>query len=171
MKESPKRTAAQAAALSGQRGRRKSSTPARSSSGECLEAEYDACHAKVTPIHYTLDRLFFNCSIAESCHNVECEPGKSCVVRRGTPKCVCSSCKEGKKKPKGPVCGTDGRTYRNWCRMKKKACKQRLRNLSVAYYGVCQSECPHFHQNLLIELAFFKVLVIKSAAQTAKRAC
>ncbi|XP_019770009.1 follistatin isoform X2 [Dendroctonus ponderosae] len=77
----------------------------------------------------------------ESCQNVECEPGKSCVVRKGTPKCVCSSCKEGKKKPKGPVCGTDGRTYRNWCRMKKKSCKQRLRNLSVAYYGVCQSSC------------------------------
>ncbi|XP_050293514.1 follistatin isoform X2 [Anthonomus grandis grandis] len=81
-------------------------------------------------------------SCRDSCTNVECETDKSCVLRKGIPKCVCSSiCKDGKKKPKGPLCGTDGRTYRNWCRMRKKSCKQKLRNLSVAYYGVCQSSC------------------------------
>lgn len=78
----------------------------------------------------------------DSCTNVECESDKTCVLRKGIPKCVCSpTCKEGKKRPKGPVCGSDGRTYRNTCRLKKKSCKQKLRNLSVGYYGVCQSSC------------------------------
>ncbi|KAL1502140.1 hypothetical protein ABEB36_007329 [Hypothenemus hampei] len=78
----------------------------------------------------------------ESCTNVQCEPDKTCMMRKGVPKCVCSpSCKENRKKPKGPLCGTDGRTYKNWCRIKKKSCKQKLHNLSVSYYGVCQSSC------------------------------
>lgn len=78
----------------------------------------------------------------ESCAKVKCEAGRTCVLRKGVPKCVCSSvCKEGKKRPKQSVCGTDGQTYKNWCKLRKKACNQKLKNLSVAYYGACQSSC------------------------------
>ncbi|KAF7268359.1 hypothetical protein GWI33_018509 [Rhynchophorus ferrugineus] len=77
-----------------------------------------------------------------SCSNVACGKDKTCVLRKGIPKCVCSpTCKDGKKRPRESVCGTDGRSYRNTCRLKKKACKQKLRDLSVAYNGNCQSSC------------------------------
>jgi follistatin len=55
---------------------------------------------------------------------------------------VCSSkCKEGKIRSKrGPICGTDGRSYRNICRLRKRACRRKSNNLSIAYSGTCQSK-------------------------------
>ncbi|XP_043277437.1 follistatin-A isoform X1 [Venturia canescens] len=76
----------------------------------------------------------------ESCAEVRCEEGKKCVVRRGRPRCVCSpECKA--PRGGGPVCGTDGRSYRSLCRLKKRACKKGSHELTVAYNGYCQSSC------------------------------
>ncbi|XP_043277438.1 follistatin isoform X2 [Venturia canescens] len=73
----------------------------------------------------------------ESCAEVRCEEGKKCVVRRGRPRCVCSpECKA--PRGGGPVCGTDGRSYRSLCRLKKRACKKGSHELTVAYNGYCQ---------------------------------
>ncbi|XP_069691213.1 follistatin [Periplaneta americana] len=75
----------------------------------------------------------------ESCAGVDCGEGKKCEVRRGRPKCVCSpDCR--KSRHKGPVCGTDGRSYRSVCRLRKRACRRDMK-LAVAYYGHCQSSC------------------------------
>lgn len=75
----------------------------------------------------------------ESCTEVRCEEGKKCVVRRGRPRCVCSpECKA--PRGGGPVCGTDGKSYKNLCRLKKRACKKGSHELAVAYNGHCQSE-------------------------------
>ncbi|PNF28848.1 hypothetical protein B7P43_G04419 [Cryptotermes secundus] len=75
----------------------------------------------------------------ESCSGVECGEGKKCVVRRGRPKCVCSpDCR--KSRHKGPVCGTDGRSYRSICRLRKRACRRKSSTLAVAYYGHCQKD-------------------------------
>ncbi|KAJ8979080.1 hypothetical protein NQ317_015069 [Molorchus minor] len=77
--------------------------------------------------------------VIHSCVDVNCGVDKTCVIRNGIPKCVCSSkCKDGKPRPKGPVCGTDGRSYRNICRLRKQACRRRSTTLSVAYKGTCQ---------------------------------
>lgn len=38
------------------------------------------------------------------------------------------------------VCGTDNKTYKNECQLKKRACRQENPNLIVAYKGHCQSE-------------------------------
>ncbi|XP_035742141.1 follistatin-A-like isoform X3 [Vespa mandarinia] len=73
----------------------------------------------------------------ESCAEVKCEEGKKCVVRRGRPRCVCSpECKA--PRGGGPVCGTDGRSYKSLCRLKKRACKKGSHELAVAYTGHCQ---------------------------------
>nr|CAD7445685.1 unnamed protein product [Timema bartmani] len=79
-------------------------------------------------------------AVAESCAGVHCGEGKKCVVRKGRPKCVCSPDCRGKNRHKGPVCGTDGRSYRTICRLRKRACRKKTSTLAIAYYGHCQ-EC------------------------------
>lgn len=81
-------------------------------------------------------------SCRANCDNVICDVDKSCKMKEGVPKCVCSSkCKENKPKLRGPVCGNDGRTYRNICRLKKRSCRKKNPTLAVAYKGVCQGSC------------------------------
>lgn len=81
---------------------------------------------------------------------------KKCVLKQGRPRCVCSpNCKQNRLKVKGTVCGTDGRSYRNLCRLKKRACRRRSNNLTIAYYGPCQSK-----QNKLKKIKSALVLLI-----------
>lgn len=85
----------------------------------------------------------------ESCTGVKCGEGKRCVIRKGQPRCVCApNCRAERQKEKasgrvhrGPVCGTDGRSYRTVCRLRKRACRRHSTSLQVAYYGLCQSSC------------------------------
>ncbi|XP_066583097.1 follistatin-A [Prorops nasuta] len=82
-----------------------------------------------------------------SCKEVRCEEGKTCVERKGRPRCVCNpKCKDprgrrGSRGSGGPVCGTDGRSYKSLCRLKKRACKKGSRDLTVDYHGHCQRSC------------------------------
>lgn len=100
----------------------------------------------------------------ESCLGVQCGPEKRCQMRSGRPKCVCApkcgiqqhyqhlgqdamrsvnTLSSGSRSlAMLSVCGTDGRSYRNLCRLKKRACRRRRSaNLAVAYYGTCQTSC------------------------------
>ncbi|XP_050433027.1 follistatin-A isoform X2 [Adelges cooleyi] len=78
-----------------------------------------------------------------SCAGVECGSGKTCVMRSGSPKCICSpNCKRHDGlRVKGPVCGTDGVSYKSLCRLKKRSCRTRDQSLVVDYHGLCQNSC------------------------------
>ncbi|KAJ1523879.1 hypothetical protein ONE63_010434 [Megalurothrips usitatus] len=108
----------------------------------------------------------------DSCAGVSCGPGRRCAVRWGRPQCVCSpdcakksakhamrqrlavlgassspssSSSSRHRRGPGPVCGSDGRSYRSACRLLKRACRRKTSSLVVDYHGTCQSSCAGVH--------------------------
>ncbi|CAH1796250.1 unnamed protein product [Owenia fusiformis] len=76
-----------------------------------------------------------------SCSTMQCSVGKKCKERNGIPKCVCApDCHNLRDRHRGPVCGSDNRTYKNQCTMLKHNCRHN-NHVEVAYPGECQTSC------------------------------
>ncbi|XP_067298741.1 follistatin-related protein 1a [Pseudorasbora parva] len=90
--------------------------------------------------------LFVVCCYAEEvtspskskvCANVFCGAGRECAVtEKGEPTCLCvEQCKPHKR----PVCGSNGKTYRNHCELHRDACLTGLK-VQVAHHGHCEEK-------------------------------
>lgn len=70
-----------------------------------------------------------------------CRPCKvNCTRSDCKPKCLSKSNCSFKKQQKGPVCGTNGKTYANQCKLQRHQCR-RENQLKIAYFGPCQKSC------------------------------
>ena len=66
------------------------------------------------------------------CFKHVCLYGSICVIKAGYAVCECPACSEEFE----PVCGTDGISYTNLCRLKQEGC-QRKADIEIAYHGLC----------------------------------
>uniref|UniRef100_A0A287D8F4 Agrin n=1 Tax=Ictidomys tridecemlineatus TaxID=43179 RepID=A0A287D8F4_ICTTR len=72
--------------------------------------------------------------VSETCGDTVCAFGAVCSAGQ----CVCPRCE---RPPPGPVCGSDGVTYRSACELREAACQQQIQ-LEEARAGPCeQAEC------------------------------
>ncbi|KAI1287382.1 Agrin [Halotydeus destructor] len=79
------------------------------------------------------------------CHGFVCQYGAVCVIKSTSmaAECECPTCTEEFK----PVCGSDGISYQNECKLRKESCEQQ-KLIDVSYDGVCSGcenkNCEHY---------------------------
>jgi hypothetical protein len=91
-----------------------------------------------------------------TCDTVKCTEGQTCLVEANTKKPRCVSCSvrpkwcrvsKGDPSAKGPICSTNGRTYRNWCEMTSDACDTGIA-LDTKHFGKCKDSGFHNGTNI-----------------------
>lgn len=66
------------------------------------------------------------------CRSHVCDYGAHCVERGGQAECDCPVCPA----EFDPVCGSDGISYGNECKLRLEACQHR-RDIAILYKGLC----------------------------------
>ncbi|CAF0717274.1 unnamed protein product [Brachionus calyciflorus] len=83
------------------------------------------------------------CGTMNPCVDHRCNFGGHCEIINNVPICKCLECTEVYK----PVCGSDGVTYNNMCKMRYESCKKQV-FIELAYEGVCDRcklvSCPFY---------------------------
>lgn len=83
-----------------------------------------------------------------ACENTKCLEGQTCLRELNTrkPRCVtcffrprwCKATPGRFEAPLGPICSTNGKTYKNWCDMTEDACSIGTA-LDTKYFGECRN--------------------------------
>lgn len=96
-------------------------------SSEC-EMKKVAC---TTQTHIEMAYTGF-CNKQSPCNDKMCQYGALCVERFNKAYCECPTCSE----EFNPVCGSDGISYGNECKLRLEACKHH-RNITIFFDGPC----------------------------------
>jgi len=89
---------------------------------------------------FTLSCYVYPTDVTDPCQGKECSFGAQCVpsLDGQTARCQCpEQCSHyGDSVGSRPVCGTDGRDYRNVCELRRAACHA-MKDITVKYQGKC----------------------------------
>nr|XP_042908817.1 agrin-like [Parasteatoda tepidariorum] len=104
---------------------------------ECELQRHACIHKRIISVAYG-----GACGDTGPCNGYVCAFGALCVLKNGLPGCECPTCTEEFE----PVCGTDGISHTNECKMRREGCEQR-KEIKVAYSGLCdtcsQTQCEY----------------------------
>lgn len=85
------------------------------------------------------------CDIRQQCTLLNCPKNKLCVFNNETrqARCECPVHCTNKEEYEslGSVCGTDGKTYKDYCHLQRHSCRENS-NITVGFYGVCPGDEP-----------------------------
>ncbi|XP_013399175.1 agrin-like, partial [Lingula anatina] len=78
--------------------------------------------------------------VTNPCESVTCEHGGVCTVQQGRGVCTCKTCPDDDK----PVCGSNGITYPNLCKLEKENCElKRSVKVNKSHDGHCPGCGPN----------------------------
>jgi len=124
----------------------------RTYSSNC-ELARETCLSKIVSVSLMYEGA---CDSSPACSDYRCPIGGYCVENPpGYPSCHCPVC-GGEWEP---VCGSDGVTYTNPCRLRYEACRHN-KSLSVVYKGMC-SKSPTFTLFIKVLFSKFKYKVMR----------
>jgi len=91
-----------------------------------------------------------------TCDKLECDEGQQCVMNLATSTPMCMDCTRPCYSATLPgvgtsyqLCGSDGRTYNDWCSIVQETCTRRVL-VETLHFGPCQGQWLHRRPILLV---------------------